>query len=86
MLVRGRLGDLFLEAGKADAIPVKLNVALAGGAAEDGPPNLLNALFCPNWPKSGIGALLCPLGFLTGDLGGEFGTLFSMSKYFGGKT
>lgn len=86
MLLRGRLGDLFLEAGKADAIPVKLNVALVGGAAEDEPPKLLNALFCPKWPKSGIGALLCPLGLLTGDLGGEFGTLFSMSKYFGEKT
>ena len=34
-LVRGRMGDLFLEAGKADAIPAKLNVALADGAPEN---------------------------------------------------
>lgn len=34
------MGDLFLEAGKADAIPVKLNVALADGATEDEPPKI----------------------------------------------
>ena len=80
------MGDLFLEAGKADAIPVKLNVALASGATEDEPPKITECTVLPElaeiWGRNPFVPSWAPYW----RLGREFGRLFSVSKCFGEKT
>lgn len=79
------MGDLFLEAGKADAIPVKLNVALAGGGTEDEPPKITECTVLPELAEIWGRYPFVPSWAPYWRLGGKFDPLFSVSKYFGEK-